>query len=91
MDMRVKMMVALKFLIWDIQPKIIHKWSKNHIRHIIYIITYKIRPFCPSRYPLGTLFSRQHAQHTDIIHTMHTMHKGGIKSSGLEYAIKLDG
>ena len=31
------------------------------------------------RYPLGTLFSRQHAQYTDIIHTMHTMHKGGIK------------
>ena len=42
------------------------------------------------RYPIGTLFSRQHAQHTDIMHTMHTMHKGGVKSDGLEYVINLD-
>jgi len=39
-------------------------------------------------YPLGTLSCRQHAQHTDIIHTMH---KGGVKSGGSEYAIKLNG
>ena len=44
----------------------------------------------PSMYTKGTLFCRQYAQHTDIIHTMHTMHKGGIKSSGLEYLINLD-
>ena len=43
------------------------------------------------RYPIGTLFSRQHAQHTDIMHSMHTMHKAGAKSGGLKYAIKLDG
>ena len=48
---------------------------------------YAIMPF---RYPIGTLFSRQHAQHADIIHTMHTMHKGVTKSGGLEYAINLD-
>ena len=41
-------------------------------------------------YPIGTLFSRQHAQHADIIHTMHTMHKRETKSSGWEYVIKLD-
>ena len=29
----------------------------------------------PFRYPIGTFFSRQHAQLIDVIHTMHTMHK----------------
>ena len=42
-------------------------------------------------YPAGILFSQQQAQHTDIIHTMHTMHKGQTKSSGLEYVIILIG
>ena len=51
----------------------------------------KILTILAFRYPIGTLFCRQHAQHTDIIHTMHTMHKGGIKSTWLEeYAIKLN-
>ena len=41
-------------------------------------------------YPISTLFRRQYAQHTDIINTMHTMHKGRMKIGSLEYAIKLD-
>ena len=44
-----------------------------------------------SGYPIGTLFSRQHAQHADNIDIMHTMHKGVRKSNGLEYVIKLNG
>ena len=43
------------------------------------------------RYPIGTLFSRQHAQPIDNMHSMHGMHKGGVKSDGLEYVIILVG
>jgi hypothetical protein len=57
-----------------------------------YIFRKRLPPsLLSSRYPIGTLFSRQHAQHIDIIHTIHTMHKGGAKPSGLEYVIILMG
>jgi len=44
----------------------------------------------PSRYPTGTLFCRQYAQHTDIINTMNFMHKIGLKPGGSEYVINFE-
>ena len=41
----------------------------------------------PFGYPIGTLFSRQHAQHTDIIHTMHTMNGRDEKGMIEEYIL----
>ena len=36
---------------------------------------------------ISTLFSRQHAQPTDIIHTMHTMHRRDEKGWSEEYVL----